>query len=200
MEKSANSHKSPSSDHDSPSSSRKSSEANLSKPSPTKVIDLTPVKETNSPKEMLKRTQTGELQHCVPFKKKELEKRSGPDHKPSSDNLFDLRHSKVYEEQFEKQHVANYMPMEAVNRLSEPLTAKIIDKKRIRSNSDEDLLSIKPKKGEGKKRRHSINKKLLKGQSNLLEAEVQIKGSGLIYEQPDIPVDFEVFDSKTIIA
>ena len=145
----------------------------------TVVIKEEPFEE--SPKEVIRRSMTGNEMHMVPFKKKDLEKKSGIDHKPSSDKLFDIRHTKEYEENIEKQHVANHLSLEKVNEISEPLTQKIRRKSIVRSNSDENLL-MKLDKGEGKKRRNSINKKLKKTETgNLMVNDFMIKGSGMSY-------------------
>lgn len=122
----------------------------------------------DTPSDFLRRSQTGNELHKVPFRKRELEAKSGVDHKPSSDNLFDIRHTKVYEDVVEKHNVAKHLPMEVVETLSKPLTTKIEEtRKRARANSD-DRTPRSIKKEESKKRRNSINKKLVQDKNLMI--------------------------------
>jgi hypothetical protein len=150
-----------------------------------------------TPSDFIRRSITGNEIHKVPFRKRELEAKSGVDHKPSSDNLFDIRHTKVYEDVVEKQNVAKHLPMQKVATLSKPLTKKIEEShNRCRANSD-DLSPKGGQKGEGKKRRNSINKKLKKGQS-LMNNDVDIGGSGFTYEMGSMCGVSSLLESKFI--
>jgi len=151
-----------------------------------------------TPSDFIRRSITGNEIHKVPFRKRELEAKSGIDHKPSSDNLFDLRHTKVYEDVVEKQNVAKHLSMEKVESLSKPLTEKIEEtRKRSRANSD-DLSPKGGQKGEGKKRRNSINKKIKQGQC-LMDHYVDIGGSGFTYELGSIGGVSSLLESKLTI-
>ena len=132
---------------------------------------------SESPKETIRRSQTGEEMHIVPFKKKELEDSSGIDHKPEDDDLAEIRHTKEYEEVIEKQHVSKLVPLKQLNSISEPLTKKITSRRLVRSNSDELQLKPKSSQGEEIKRRNSINKKLKSGEDALLDNDFVVEGT-----------------------
>jgi hypothetical protein len=139
-----------------------------------------PVQKSNfsdSPKETIRRSQTGEEMHIVPFKKKELEDTSGIDHIPAEDDLGEIRHTKEYEEVIEKQHVSKLVPLKQLNSISETLTKKITSKRLIRSNSDELQLKVKSSQKEEIKRRNSLNKKLKSSEDTLLVSNFIVKGT-----------------------
>lgn len=132
-------------------------------------------------REEIRHSINGDEMHIVPFKKKDLEKTSGIDHIPEEDNMSEYRHTKEYQETKEKENASKYIPLEKLNTISEPLTAKIRKKTLIRSNSDKlKLASQNSQKTEDNKRRNSINKKYKKNEDGLIDTEITIKGSSSI--------------------
>ena len=135
--------------------------------------------------------------HMVPFKKKELEKTSGVDHKPSSDNLADIRHTKHYEDSIEKENAKKHLPLKKLQTISKPLVDKISDIRKFRSKTDELLVLKSPRQLENKKRRHSINKKSKKDVNDFMMSVYQIQGTGQLSHTGNIlPVEEDPFESK----
>lgn len=147
-----------------------------------------------------RRSQTGSEKHMAPFKRRELEKVTGADQKPSSDNLFDLRHTREYEEIIEKKNVGKYISINRLSSISQPFIEKVSRNTFVRSNSDEHLLPKVPKV-DGKKRRHSINKKLQKSETgNLMNTDFTIKGSDLNFVTGSVPCTSDVLKGKITVS
>ena len=150
-----------------------------------------------SPKEVIRKSVTGDDMHMVPFKKETLERESGVDQKPSSDNLGEFRHTKQYEDSVEKEHVKKHLPIEKLESISKPFVAKIDRIRKFQSKTDDLLLLKSPRNLANKKRRHSINKKSKNDLDDFMKAAFQVQGTSPHYHTGNIlPVGEDPFESK----
>jgi hypothetical protein len=165
-------------------------------------IKINSEKIEESPKEVVRVSIIGEEMHIVPFKKKELENKSGIDHIPIDDDLSDIRHTKEYEESIEKDNVKKHLSIDQAENISKNFTAKISEKYRMyRSNSDEFLNIKSPKNVANKKRRNSVNKKIMEEQSDFMTNYFAIKGTeGLHHTGFVLPESLDKVENKLPIS
>ena len=92
--------------------------------------------ENKSKDEISNKSEIKQEKHRLLFIKENIEEKALLDHKPKQDILGELRHTREYEESFEREHAIKILPLQKVESISHTLVDKIIHYKRPRSNSN----------------------------------------------------------------